>query len=166
MDEKMVGGTWLGIEDDGTISGAAANMDGCEEFIGDFVRSGWSVAWTSEEQVQIGSKASDYACRHLLSRAEVKRLKALAARLQQEAQIHAQESRTQASIVKECYRAATGGRGEPGDWHGAQPVKDALADARSRAEQAERKLREAEATTAAKSDGPPATAGRRESDDE
>lgn len=37
-----------------------------------------------------------------------------------------QEARTQASIVRECYAAVTGNTGEPGDWNGANPVREKL----------------------------------------
>lgn len=57
---------------------------------------------------------------------EIERLRDLCERLKLEAQIHAQEARTQASIVKECYRAVTDGKGEPGDWNGARPVIDEI----------------------------------------
>ena len=60
--------------------------------------------------------------------AELQRAKALIDKLKLEAKCHAQEARTQARIVKECYQAVTGGTGEPGDWHGAEPVQKALAE--------------------------------------
>ena len=43
-------------------------------------------------------------------------------RLKQEAQIQAQEARSQRATVREIYQAVTGRTGEPGDWHGSQPV--------------------------------------------
>ncbi|HET8791698.1 MAG TPA: hypothetical protein VFM75_10855, partial [Modicisalibacter sp.] len=49
-----------------------------------------------------------------------------------QAQIHAQEARTQQATVAEIYRLCSGGKGEPGDWHGAEPVRRALADAEQR----------------------------------
>ncbi len=55
---------------------------------------------------------------------------ALAERLKLEAQIHAQEARTQKATVLECYRAVTEGRGEPADWNGSRPVVEALASLR------------------------------------
>ncbi len=68
---------------------------------------------------------------------EVDALRTLCETLKQEAQIHAQESRTQRSIVHACYRAATGGTGEPGNWHGAKPVEEIIDALRQRAEAAE-----------------------------
>jgi hypothetical protein len=47
-------------------------------------------------------------------------------RLRLEAQIHAQEARTQRATVHEIYQLVTGGTGEPGDWNGAEPVRQAL----------------------------------------
>ena len=49
-------------------------------------------------------------------------------RLLSEAQIHAQEAATQRSTVREIYQLVTGGRGEPGDWHGAEPVRALVAE--------------------------------------
>lgn len=43
-------------------------------------------------------------------------------RLKQEAQIQAQEARSQRATVREIYQAVTGRTGEPGDWNGAKPV--------------------------------------------
>jgi hypothetical protein len=47
-------------------------------------------------------------------------------RLRLEAQIHAQEARAQRATVHEIYRLVTGGAGEPGDWNGAEPVRQAF----------------------------------------
>ena len=43
-------------------------------------------------------------------------------RLKLEAQIQAQEARSQRATVREIYQAVTGRTGEPGDWNGAKPV--------------------------------------------
>jgi len=48
--------------------------------------------------------------------------------LLQEARIHAQEARTQRSTVHEIYQLSTGATGEPGDWHGAEPVRALVAE--------------------------------------
>lgn len=48
--------------------------------------------------------------------------------LKLEAQIHAQEARTQRSTVHEIYQAITGATGEPGDWNGAEPVRALVAE--------------------------------------
>ena len=56
--------------------------------------------------------------------AEVARLEALVSTLRQEVQIHAQEARSQKATVHEIYQIVTGGTGEPGDWHGAEPVRE------------------------------------------
>jgi hypothetical protein len=47
--------------------------------------------------------------------------------LKQEAQIHAQEAKTANSTIYEIYQCVTGATGEPGNWHGAEPVRAALA---------------------------------------
>ena len=60
---------------------------------------------------------------HLDLIAENEKLKSENETLRQETEIWAQEARTQKTTVHECYTAATGGKGEPGDWNGAKPVK-------------------------------------------
>lgn len=61
-------------------------------------------------------------------------------RMKQEAQIHAQEARTQRATVHEIYQIISGGKGEPGDWNGAEPVRRYVADANARIEQLTRAL--------------------------
>ena len=70
-------------------------------------------------------------------RAEVEALKSLSERLKLEAQIHAQEARTANATIAECYQAVAGGKGEPGNWHGAQPVRDCIEALRADAERAD-----------------------------
>lgn len=48
------------------------------------------------------------------------------AHLRQQAEQWAQEARTQRSTVLQSYQAATGATGEPGDWHGAEPIRERL----------------------------------------
>ncbi len=57
---------------------------------------------------------------------------ALAERTKLEAQIHAQEARAQRATVHECYRAVTGGTGEPADWNGSRPVVECITKLRAR----------------------------------
>ena len=45
-------------------------------------------------------------------------------RLRMEAQIHAQEARTANATIAEIYQLCSGGKGEPGNWHGAEPVRE------------------------------------------
>jgi len=47
----------------------------------------------------------------------------LNSRLQQEAGIHAQEARTANATIAEIYQLISGKTGEPGNWHGAEPVR-------------------------------------------
>lgn len=56
---------------------------------------------------------------------------ALIERLRLEAQTHAGEARCHKSTVHEAYQACTGATGEPGNWHGAEPIKTALASAKA-----------------------------------
>src|SRR5690606_19977461 len=51
---------------------------------------------------------------------------ALAERLKLEAQSHAMEARTANSTIHEIYQIVSGGKGEPGNWHGAEPVRAKL----------------------------------------
>lgn len=46
----------------------------------------------------------------------------------QQAQIWRQEARTMRNIVAERYQAVTGSAGEPGDWNGAKPVREAISE--------------------------------------
>lgn len=61
-------------------------------------------------------------------RAENERLKAERDALLMQAQIQAQEMRTQRATVREIYQLCTGESGEPGDWHGAEPVRKLMAE--------------------------------------
>lgn len=68
----------------------------------------------------------------------------LAERLKREAEIHAQEARTQRATVRAIYQAITKATGELGDWNGARPVveyierqEQALAAERAKRERAE-----------------------------
>ena len=54
----------------------------------------------------------------------------LVARLKLEAQGHAQEARTANATIAEIYQVCTGSTGEPGNWNGAEPVRQ-LAEQRA-----------------------------------
>lgn len=60
--------------------------------------------------------------------ARIEEQDALIATLRLEAQIHAQEARTANATIAEIYQSVTGGTGEPGNWHGAAPVKARIAE--------------------------------------
>lgn len=49
-------------------------------------------------------------------------------RLTQEAEAHAQEARTANNTIAEIYQVVSGKTGEPGNWHGAEPVKQRMAE--------------------------------------
>jgi hypothetical protein len=75
--------------------------------------SDWAVFMTVRafiEQRVIGARAAE----------------ALAERLKLEAQSHAMEARTANSTINEIYQIVSGGKGEPGNWHGAEPVRAKL----------------------------------------
>ncbi|MEZ2132526.1 MULTISPECIES: hypothetical protein [unclassified Sinorhizobium] len=57
-------------------------------------------------------------------KAEVERLTRERDALKLEAQGHAMEARTANHTIAECYQAVTGGKGEPGNWSGANPVRE------------------------------------------
>lgn len=67
--------------------------------------------------------------------ARVNELEALCERLKLEAQIHSGEARTHKSTVHECYQAASGATGEPGNWHGSTPVRDRIASLEQKVEE-------------------------------
>lgn len=56
--------------------------------------------------------------------------KDLIERLKMEAQIHAQEARTANATIAEIYQIVTGKTGEPGNWHGAEPVRKYIEELR------------------------------------
>lgn len=47
-----------------------------------------------------------------------------------QAKIWKQEARTANDTIAQIYQAVTGSKGEPGNWHGAEPVRRALAIAK------------------------------------
>lgn len=55
-------------------------------------------------------------------------LEQLAERLKQEAQIHAMEARTANATIAEIYQVVSGGKGEPGNWHGAVLVRECIGE--------------------------------------
>lgn len=57
---------------------------------------------------------------------ELEQLKDLNEHLKIEAQGHAQEARTANATIYEIYQCVRGSTGEVGNWHGAQPVRDAM----------------------------------------
>lgn len=58
--------------------------------------------------------------------AEIERLRALVLRLRLEAQGHAQEARTANGTIREAYQVVTGATGEPGNWNGAEPIREEI----------------------------------------
>lgn len=58
---------------------------------------------------------------------KIEELTALVERLKQEAQNHAAEARGANATIYEIYQLCTGATGEPGNWHGAEPVRQTLA---------------------------------------
>jgi len=73
-------------------------------------------------------------------------LSSMSARLKQEAQAHAMEARTANATIAEIYRVCSGGTGEPGNWHGAEPVRERIAALEA---QVERCRKETESLVAA-----------------
>lgn len=63
----------------------------------------------------------------------------LAERLKMEAQCHAMEARTANATIAEIYQVCTGSTGEPGNWHGAEPVRRLATAAANAAVEASRK---------------------------
>ncbi|CAM3310173.1 hypothetical protein [Halomonas lysinitropha] len=73
------------------------------------------------ERLQAAKTKAEEA--ELAAAQELDEVKAKADRLQLEAEASAQEARTQRATVHEIYQVVTKGTGEPGDWHGAGPVR-------------------------------------------
>lgn len=61
-------------------------------------------------------------------------------RLRREAQQHAQEARTQRSIVQEILQIVSGATGETGDWYAAKVVREKFDELREKLREAEREL--------------------------
>ena len=57
------------------------------------------------------------------SEALVRKMETEREHLRMQAIEHAQEMRTQRAIVRDIYQAVSGATGEPGNWNGAEPVK-------------------------------------------
>ncbi|WP_048647521.1 hypothetical protein [Nitratireductor soli] len=77
--------------------------------------------------------------------AEIERLTNLTDQLRMEAQLHSGEARAANASLREAYQAVSGGRGEPGSWNGAEPIKAEVSRLRAKlAEVAEGRLAEAE----------------------
>jgi hypothetical protein len=70
----------------------------------------------------------------LLDRIEAAEAKA--ERLEQQAAQWKDEDRGHKASLHECYRAVTGGTGEPADWHGSRPVVECIEATRSQLEEA------------------------------
>jgi hypothetical protein len=61
-------------------------------------------------------------------KSEAERLRAERDAILQQAKIWKHEARAQRATVQECYQACTGSSGEPGDWHGAAPIRALVAE--------------------------------------
>jgi hypothetical protein len=72
---------------------------------------------------------TDHLCEHTLEslQRENEELRNLADRLKQEAQTHAMEARGANATVNEIYQIISGCKGEPGNWNGAEPVRQYVA---------------------------------------
>lgn len=73
--------------------------------------------------------------------AELERLRTENEALMQQAQIWKQEALTMQNTVAECYKAVTGSTGEPGDWNGAKPVREAISELKQERDKMERALK-------------------------
>ena len=77
-------------------------------------------------EFQNAAKSASGNCDSL--KAELAALSDLFERVKNEARIHAQEARTAKATIAEIYQLCTGATGEPGDWQGANPVRQKLAE--------------------------------------
>lgn len=81
---------------------------------------------------RLSPPAPDIISSVIVAGGKIERLEIANERLKMEARCHAMEARSQRSVVHECYQAATGATGEPGDWNGAKPVREAFEQLRNR----------------------------------
>jgi hypothetical protein len=86
--------------------------------------------------VSYGAACAAVATKFLQS--ENAELKQMAERLKLEAQAHAQEARTANSTIAEIYQVISGASGEPGNWNGAEPVREYLAELKRQLEEAQK----------------------------
>lgn len=78
---------------------------------------------------------------HSTLSAEVEGLKTLNADLLMQAKGHAQEARAANSTIYEIYQVLSGGKGEPGNWNGAEPARRYVEAAEARLKLAEEVIR-------------------------
>lgn len=71
-------------------------------------------------------RESKYASCLIEANKEIEQKQTLIDSLILAAQTHAQEARTANATIYEIYQYVSGSTGEPGNWHGAQPVRDAF----------------------------------------
>lgn len=91
------------------------------------------------------SALPDRAADALLAQAaDLAEARGLIDRLRLEAQIHAGEARCHKATVHEAYQACSGATGEPGNWHGAEPIRKALSEATRQRDEALAALKGAE----------------------
>lgn len=94
------------------------------------------------EQLQGFKDGAEEDDAHILEQdAFITDLRDLCERLKMEAQIHAQEARTANATIAEIYQIVTGKTGEPGNWNGAEPVRERIKDLRERLAKAEAALK-------------------------
>ena len=75
------------------------------------------------ENEELREKAALHSADAKTAWAECDELRNLSDRLKQEAKTHAIEARGANATVNEIYQIISGGKGEPGNWNGAKPVR-------------------------------------------
>lgn len=73
-------------------------------------------------------RLTDHEAARAEDKARIEELTDLCDRLKQEAQIQAKEARTANATIAEIYRIVSGGKGESGNWNGAEPVRRRIAE--------------------------------------
>lgn len=113
--------------------------------------------YEESELTEVGSPVTEYTRSDLVAELEaenewlkqtlktaneqVDEAEALVETLKHEAQLHAQEARTANATIAEIYREVSGGKGEPGNWNGAEPVRAELTALRARVAELEAALK-------------------------
>jgi light-regulated signal transduction histidine kinase (bacteriophytochrome) len=87
-----------------------------------------AVPWTNELADKTEAARAAVIEEFASKEAECERMQNLCETLRQEARNHAHEAAGHRATVQEIYQLISGATGEPGDWNGAAPVRELLAE--------------------------------------
>jgi len=124
--EGVTPGPWTVI-DGTTVLSADPSVAICDAFPADKAGNEYRYGESSNANASLIAEAGTVLHETGLT---PRQLADLVARLKLEAQGHAQEARTANATIAEIYQVCTGSTGEPGNWNGAEPVRQ-LAEQRA-----------------------------------